>query len=95
MRKIRGKKSSQKGNLGTSLVPGKKNMDFARKWTSQLQFQTNPRKFSFIPNFEECKFNLSNMWRARKDRSKIVATWDDLTAVALELMDNRMVEDTK
>ena len=61
----------------------------------KLQFQTNPRKLSFIPNFEQFKFNLSDMGRKRKDRSKFVATRDDLTAVALELMDNRIVEDTK
>ena len=35
------------------------------------------------------------MGRKRKDRSIFVATREDLTAVALELMDNRIVEDTK
>jgi len=35
------------------------------------------------------------MGRKRKDRSIFVAAREDLTAVALELMDNRIVEDTK
>ena len=35
------------------------------------------------------------MGRTRKDRSIFVAAREDLTAVAFELMDNRIVEDTK